>query len=239
MTCFGSQCPPPSKFEFIPQFYPGIPELQQYAVADEAEAAAKQKNEQIRASLQSSYDALQSSGNSDAAGKLKEILDDLAKIHNWVKSVNPPFVEAPMHIAYLRAAKLSAKIGAFFKEGQWQCIGTQPEPEQDGYYKCCPSGWVKLAFNSAEDCPDIDLFKCGPPPAGMDRGQLVCCKKQKTWVPASSTGDPCEVAYPTRPELILAPDIDISQRDEPILSPSVMIAGGLVAASLIMLTLLA
>ncbi|RJR07554.1 hypothetical protein C4588_06525 [Candidatus Parcubacteria bacterium] len=106
MTCYGSQCPPPSAHNFTPQFYPGIPELSQYPSSDEAEAAAKQINADIQKKIQDKLQKAQSAGDQASATSIKEIYDDLMTVDQWVKSVQPPFKEAPMVLPSRSAEKL-------------------------------------------------------------------------------------------------------------------------------------
>lgn len=108
-TCYGSQCPPSSPHSLIPQFYPGIPELAQYGDANSQENAARQINAQVKSSIQAQIVELQQR-SSMAAKEAQAVLDDLMILDNWVRSVKPPYPEAPLVPPHRRAAQLVQDI---------------------------------------------------------------------------------------------------------------------------------
>lgn len=134
---------------------------------------------------------------------------------------------------------------AVFQDGRWVCEGAEPPQEVDGYWACCPSGWKKNPFTQTKPClgKDLDLQKCGPLPDGMDETQVKCCLEQKRWALISVPGvDPCALPGQQGPILtaedILAPELEFD-RDAPLISPGMMIAGGAVFITLIGLAMLA
>jgi len=124
---------------------------------------------------------------------------------------------------------------ATFKDGMWTCPGTQPVSDAEGFYTCCPSGWVKVKYGDTEYCKgeDKELETCGPRPEGS-MGTLTCDTRSRQWV---TIGQPVATSIPTTPEEILAPELDIER--EPLVTPQLMLVGGAVFVSLIVLTLIA
>ncbi len=124
-----------------------------------------------------------------------------------------------------------------FIEGKWQCSGSQPPSQADGYFFCCPEmGWTKVAFDDSRPCGDnYGQTKCGPLPEGATTADAVCCESITEWAPRDiGGGDPClqaallksettGQAIPGVTETILVDDF-IADR-EPLVSPTVMIAG--------------
>lgn len=134
---------------------------------------------------------------------------------------------------------------AIFSNGKWNCEGAEPPQEVDGYWACCPSGWKKVPFTQTKPCigNDLDLMTCGPIPDGMDETQVKCCLDQRRWAILGSDGkDPCALPGQSGPILtsedILAPELEFD-RDEPLITPVMMVAGGAVFVTLIGLALLA
>jgi len=131
---------------------------------------------------------------------------------------------------------------AVFNNGKWTCEGAEPPAEADGYWVCCPSGWKKAPFGDSNPCKgEDDLVACGPVPDGMEIPQVKCCAEQKRWALVSGPGvDPCALPGqrgPLTSEDILAPELEFER--EPVVTPKMMIAGGIVAVTLIGLAFLA
>jgi hypothetical protein len=132
---------------------------------------------------------------------------------------------------------------ATYQGGKWVCQGVEPQPEADGYWTCCPSGWKKTPFSDNVPCKGEEgLVTCGPLPEGMDPAQTKCCVDQRQWTAISDpSADPCSLIKgrqgPITSEDILAPELEIER--EPVITPKMMIAGGIVAVTLIGLALLA
>ena len=124
---------------------------------------------------------------------------------------------------------------AVFEKGQWVCEGPKPQAEADGFWTCCPSGWKKAPFGEQNPCKgEEDQMICGPIPEGMDVTQVKCCSNQKQWAP---TCDLPEQQGPLTSEDILAPELEIER--EPIITPKLMVIGGVVAITLLGLAFLA
>jgi hypothetical protein len=136
-------------------------------------------------------------------------------------------------------------IQADYRGGTWSC-DNQPRPAEDvaGYYHCCPSGWTKVPFGDTRPCKgnERSLSVCGPLPEGATHAEAVCCENMKEWVPAGEGGgDPCKAAaiasgkaVPGMMETMLAPEI--IERADTLVTPTMMIVGGLAAAGVIGLT---
>jgi len=131
--------------------------------------------------------------------------------------------------------------------GKWVCSGVAPPPTKDGYYHCCPGGWTHTGFQITRPCgQDYGQTVCGPIPEGATIDDGVCCENLKEWAPNTSDGsDPCEALEQAlmaqgrvvagRAESMLAPELVIDQG--PLISPTVMIAGGLAVAALFIVTI--
>jgi len=132
---------------------------------------------------------------------------------------------------------------AIYKDSKWVCDGPEPKAESDGYWTCCPAGWKKAPFGDKNPCKgDEGLMTCGPLPEGMDPAQSKCCDDQREWRQITDPNvDPCSLIKGHQgvvtSEDILAPELEVAR--EPIVTPKMMIAGGIVAVSLIALALLA
>lgn len=131
---------------------------------------------------------------------------------------------------------------AVFSDGKWVCEGPKPQAEVDGYWACCPSGWKKAPFGDPNPCKgEEQLSSCGPLPEGMDASQVKCCIDKKEWAAISDPSiDPCGLPGqqgPLTAEDILAPELEIER--EPIITPKLMMIGGVVAITLLGLAFLA
>lgn len=130
---------------------------------------------------------------------------------------------------------------AVFENGKWICEGPKPQAEPDGMWTCCPSGWKKAPFGEQNPCKgEEDLLICGTLPEGMEASQVKCCADQKRWAVVSGGADPCGLPGqqgPLTSDDILAPELEIER--EPILSPKLMLVGGVVVVTLLGLAFLA
>ena len=137
-----------------------------------------------------------------------------------------------------------------FIEGKWQCSGTPPASEADGYYHCCPeTGWTKTGYDVTRPCGEnYGMIKCGPLPEGASIADAVCCENLKEWVPRDSSGaDPCVQAallqsqqtgqaVPGVTQTILTDEVLLER--EPLVSPILLLGGGLVMALLFVVTII-
>lgn len=131
--------------------------------------------------------------------------------------------------------------------GKWVCSGPAPVQTADSYYHCCPGGWTKTGFHITRPCDkDYGQIVCGPLPEGASIDEGVCCENLKEWMPNIPDGsDPCVAAedaliaqgkvVPGRAESMLAPALDVDQG--PLISPTIMIVGGLAVAALFAVTI--
>jgi len=131
--------------------------------------------------------------------------------------------------------------------GKWVCPGNAPAQTKNGYYHCCPGGWTHTGFQITRPCgKDYGQTVCGPLPEGASISDGVCCENLKEWMPnIPDGGDPCEAAelalmaqgrvVAGRAESMLAPELIIDQG--PLISPTIMIAGGLAVAALFIVTI--
>lgn len=128
--------------------------------------------------------------------------------------------------------------------GKWVCDGNPPPQEADGYYHCCPAGWTKTPFEVTKPCgADYGQTVCGPLPEGATINDGVCCEDMREWMPHTADGsDPCMqaalssgVAVPNIPDTMLAPELIVDRG--PLVSPVVMLAGGLAVAALFIVTI--
>jgi len=122
-----------------------------------------------------------------------------------------------------------------------------PPPTKDGYYHCCPAGWTHTGFQITRPCgKDYGQTVCGPIPEGFTVDDGVCCENLKEWAPNTTDGsDPCEALEQAlmaqgkvvagRAESMLAPELVIDQG--PLISPTVMMVGGLAVAALFIVTI--
>jgi hypothetical protein len=129
-----------------------------------------------------------------------------------------------------------------FVGGKWQCSGTQPTSAADGFYQCCPiTGWTKVGFEDRVPCgKNNGMLTCGPLPEGAAVEDAICCENITEWAPRGEPGsDPCEQAgmahsqatgraVPGMTSTMLTEDIVIDQG--PLLSPVLLVGGGLVVA---------
>lgn len=141
----------------------------------------------------------------------------------------------------------SGSAPARYIGGKWVCSGDAPPQTKDGYFHCCPGGWTHTGFQITRPCgQDYGQTVCGPIPEGYTVDDGVCCENLKEWVPNIPDGsDPCEAAEQAlmaqgkvvvgRPESMLAPELVIDRG--PLISPTIMIAGGLAVAALFIVTI--
>ena len=117
---------------------------------------------------------------------------------------------------------------AAFLGGKWVCSGAKPPSDATGFYACCPSGWTRVSYGDVSYCKgrDKDLQLCGPLPKGAVYGQVGCDPQFRRWVPISQI-------RALSPQDILAPALDV--RRESLITPQILIAGGI---SFIVLTAL-
>jgi hypothetical protein len=129
--------------------------------------------------------------------------------------------------------------------GKWVCEGDTPPQEADGYYHCCPSGWNKTKFEVTRPCgKDYGQTICGPLPEGATIDDGVCCESMKEWMPNTEDGsDPCKQAaldsgraVPGYMDTMLAPELVVDRG--PLVSPVIMMAGGLAVAALFIVTII-
>jgi len=131
-----------------------------------------------------------------------------------------------------------------FTGTEWVCPGDKPASTATEYYHCCPSGWTKVPFGDTNPCKgkDREIMVCGPLPEGANPAEATCCENLKEWVPLlPGDPDPCKAAalasgraVPGVPGTILADDIVIP--NEPLITPTMMLVGGVAAMGLIGLT---
>ena len=122
--------------------------------------------------------------------------------------------------------------------------------EADGYYHCCPeTGWTKTGYDVTRPCGEnYGMIKCGPLPEGASIADAVCCENLKEWVPRDSSGaDPCVQAallqsqqtgqaVPGVTQTILTDEVLLER--EPLVSPILLLGGGLVMALLFVVTII-
>jgi hypothetical protein len=135
------------------------------------------------------------------------------------------------------------KFDATFKEGKWDCSShPKPASDKDNYYHCCPSGWTKTPFNDTKPCKGKEGEKliCGPLPQGAKDSDVICCELLKQWLPGNDPAVCTQAALqsgraiPGMEQTMLAEEI---QAPPSIISPALLIGGGLAAAGLIVLTI--
>ncbi len=92
------------------------------------------------------------------------------------------------------------------------------------------------------------MIKCGPLPEGASIADAVCCENLKEWVPRDSSGaDPCVQAallqsqqtgqaVPGVTQTILTDEVLLER--EPLVSPILLLGGGLVMALLFVVTII-
>jgi len=117
-SCFGPQCPPPSEYDLVPQFFPGIDELQQFGPAEAQESNAQRINYEIRKGIEAAIAQMVQIGDQSSAEEARRVYQDLMKLDGWVKSLNPPFKEAPMVPPHRTAENLVNTILADAKASQ-------------------------------------------------------------------------------------------------------------------------
>lgn len=117
-SCFGPQCPPPSEYDLVPQFFPGIDELQQFGPAEAQESNAQRINYEIRKGIETAIAQMVQIGDQSSAEEARRVYQDLMKLDGWVKSLNPPFKEAPMVPPHRTAENLVNTILADAKASQ-------------------------------------------------------------------------------------------------------------------------
>jgi hypothetical protein len=136
-------------------------------------------------------------------------------------------------------------VPAKYVGGKWVCEGDTPPQEKDGYYHCCPGGWTKTKFEVTRPCgKDYGQTICGPLPEGATVDDGVCCESMNEWMPSTEDGsDPCVQAalasgraVPGYMDTMLAPELVVDQG--PLVSPIMMMAGGLAVAALFIVTII-
>lgn len=113
---------PNSKYGFSVQFFPGIPELQQYGAAESQEAEAGKINAFIKQEIQTSISQAQANGFNDAASELQSILSELNSLSSLVGGM--PFTQAPQVPAHRAAQKLAKDAMSKAMSGQQQSVST-------------------------------------------------------------------------------------------------------------------
>lgn len=133
---------------------------------------------------------------------------------------------------------------AVYRDGNWICPGAKPKATKDQFYFCCPSGWKKANYGDQYPCKgadgdlrDEDLLSCGPMPE--DGSDVICCPSLGRWVNRPPSGEnPCPsarqaTAVTLTPGEILADPLAIDLREQPLVTPGLMIAiGGAMALGL-------
>ena len=129
--------------------------------------------------------------------------------------------------------------------GKWVCNGNPPKQTANGYFHCCPGGWTHTPFEVTRPCgKDYGKTVCGPLPEGASLDDGVCCENMREWMPyIEGGGDPCEAAalasgraVPGMMKTMLAPELVVDRG--PLISPVVMMAGGLAVAALFIVTII-
>lgn len=126
-----------------------------------------------------------------------------------------------------------------YANNRWVCDAqTKPKLDPNGtnQYYCCPSGWKLSIVNDPEPCiNELDLYDCGPLPAGNANKTMTCCHTVREWMPNTTDGsDPCG-EFDLKPSQILAPDVVIPPDSQQLISPTLLIVGGLAMALLVVL----
>lgn len=122
---------------------------------------------------------------------------------------------------------------------KWVCDAqTKPKLDPNGVnqYYCCPSGWKLSIVNDPAPCiKELDLYDCGPLPGGNTNQTMTCCHRVREWMPNTSDGsNPC-AQFDLKASQILAPDIVITPESRQIITPGLLVAGGLAMALLLVM----
>jgi len=109
--CYAGQCPPPTNHGFVTQFYPGLPELQQYGESEKQEAAAANINMSIKQEMQATLAKVEQLRDEENAKEIRAIMEEMKILDDWVRATNAPFKDAPLLPAYRRAEELVKDLG--------------------------------------------------------------------------------------------------------------------------------